>query len=175
MRADRDSEYVEFVTARLPTWRRLAWMLCGDQHRADDLVQQTITTLYVRWARMEKVSNPDQYVRTMLVNAFMDEKRRPWSRVRLFRNAPDGAETDGPDIEEREHVRNALSAVPPRQRAVLVLRFLCDLSVTEVASILNCSPGTVKSQTARGLAALRRLLDERSSVIDQAVPATPRQ
>lgn len=158
MRADSEQDYVEFVTARLPALRRLAWLLCGDEHRGDDLVQQAITSLYVRWPRMETVANPDQYVRRMLINAFLDERRRAWSRVRLLGDLPEPPPADAPGVEDRELLRAALAKVPPKQRAVLVLRFLCDLPVAEVADIVNCSVGTVKSQTSHGLANLRRLL-----------------
>jgi len=160
MRAEARQEYVEYVTARLPSLRRLAYLLCGDEHTADDLVQQTITKLYVRWRRIGGVEHVDQYVRTMLVRTFLDERRRPWSRVGL-----DGVPRDTPDpgsgvdhVADHVVLRAALARVPRRQQAVLVLRFLCDLPVEEVATILDCAPGTVKSQSARGLATLRRLL-----------------
>ena len=83
MKASAQQEYVDYVTGRLPTLRRLAYLLCGDEHRADDLVQQTITKLYLRWQRISGVEHLDQYVRTMLVHAFVDERRRPWARVGL--------------------------------------------------------------------------------------------
>ena len=155
-----EQEYVEYVTARLPSLRRLGYLLCGDGHGADDLVQQTITTLYVRWRRASAADNLDAYVRQMLVRAFLDEKRRPWSRVRLTEAPPEPpARTDaGANAEDGIVLRAALRQVPRKQRAVLVLRFLCDLPVAEVAELLHCSEGTVKSQTSHGLAALRRLL-----------------
>ncbi|NJC70615.1 SigE family RNA polymerase sigma factor [Planosporangium thailandense] len=165
MRASADDEYVEYVTARLPDLRRLGALLCGDGHRADDLVQQTITKLYVGWARIRTVDNLDSYVRTMLTNTFLSERRSPWARVRLFSKGPDPEVAPSPPgsypaaVEEREVVAAALAKLPCRQRAVLVLRFMCDLSVAEVAATLRCSEGTVKSHTHRGLAALRQLLD----------------
>jgi RNA polymerase sigma-70 factor (sigma-E family) len=152
-----EDEYVEYVTARLPALRRLGYLLSGSEDSADDLVQQTITTLYVHWRRVSAVTHLDQYVRSMLVRAVLDEKRRPWSRVRLV-EVPDRPAGGPPDVESRLVLRAALGQVPPRQRAVLVLRFLCDLSVPEVAAALQCSTGTVKSQTSHGLATLRRLL-----------------
>jgi RNA polymerase sigma-70 factor (sigma-E family) len=155
-----EDDYVEYVTARLPSLRRLGYLLCGDADGADDLVQQTITTLYVRWRRASTADHLDAYVRRMLLRAFLDEKRRPWSRVRLTDAPPErpGPPDAGAGAEDRIVLRAALARVPRRQRAVLVLRFLCDLPVSEVAELLHCSEGTVKSQTSHGLAALRRLL-----------------
>jgi RNA polymerase sigma-70 factor (sigma-E family) len=157
-----DEEYVEYVAMRIPALRRLAYLLTSDAHRADDLVQQTITTLYVKWRRARAADNLDAYVRTMLVRTYIDEKRLAWARVRLFRDMPEPPPLQaGAGIEDRQVVRSALSRVPRRQQAVLVLRFFYDLPVDEVAGMLGCSAGTVKSQTSRGLATLRRLLGER--------------
>jgi len=153
-----EQEYVEYVTARLPALRRLAFLLCGDEHRADDLVQQTITKLYVRWNRIRTVDHLDRYVRAMLTNAFINERRMPWAQVRLFRETPEAAAPADTGLEERTVLRAALAKVPRRQQAVLVLRFLHDMSVADVAETLGCSEGTVKSQTSHGLTTLRRLL-----------------
>jgi RNA polymerase sigma-70 factor (sigma-E family) len=161
MQAEFEGEYVEYVTARLPVLRRFALMLCGNEHSGDDLVQQTITKLYERWRRARTVDNLDQYVRTMLLRVFLDEKRRPWSsRVSLVGEVPDRSAPAGPDVEQRAVLLAALAGVPRRQRAVLVLRFLYDLPVDEVARLLACSAGNVKSQTHHGLARLRRQLGE---------------
>ncbi|MBQ0895312.1 SigE family RNA polymerase sigma factor [Micromonospora sp. U56] len=161
MRDGSEMEYVDYVTARIPALRRLAYLLAGDEHRADDLVQQTITTLYVKWRRAQAADHLDAYVRTMLVRTYVDERRLAWARVRLFRETPEPPPFEDAGVEERQIVRAALSRVPRRQQAVLVLRFYYDLSVDEVAGMLGCSSGTVKSQTSRGLATLRRLLGER--------------
>jgi RNA polymerase sigma-70 factor (sigma-E family) len=161
MRDGSEAEYVDYVTARIPALRRLAYLLAGDDHRADDLVQQTITTLYVKWRRAQAADHLDAYVRTMLVRTFVDERRLAWARVRLFREMPEPPPFEDGGAEDRQVVRSALSRVPRRQQAVLVLRFFYDLSVDEVAGTLGCSAGTVKSQTSRGLATLRRLLGER--------------
>ena len=156
-----EREYIEYVTARLPALRRLAYVLCGDAHGADDLVQQTITALFVRWHRIRTVDHLDRYVRSMLVHTFIDERRLAWAKVRLFREVPEQAAPLDQGFEERSVVRAALARVPRRQRAVLVLRFVYDLPVAEAAELLGCSEGTVKSQTSRGLITLRKLLDER--------------
>ena len=157
MRADSEAEYVEYVTARLPALHRAAFLLCGgDADRADDVVQSTITRLYQRWRQASRADNLDAYVHRMLVHTFVDEKRRAWSKVRLLAES-----TGGPAVEphtavdERDALVAALRTLPPRQRAVLVLRFLLDRPVEEVADILGCSEGTVKSQTSRGLSLLR--------------------
>ena len=158
-----EHEYVEYVSARLPALRRLAFALSGDAGRADDLVQQTITTLYVKWQRAATATHLDGYVRTMLVRTFVDERRLAWARVRLLRETPEPLPpAGGSGIEDRQVVRVALARLPRRQQAVLVLRFFYDLPVDEVAAMLGCSAGTVKSQTSRGLATLRRLLGERA-------------
>ncbi|MFG2058346.1 SigE family RNA polymerase sigma factor [Micromonospora sp. NPDC048930] len=141
-----DQEYVEYVAARLPALRRLAYALCGDADQADDLVQETATRLYLRWARIGEVEQLDAYVRTVLVRYFLDTRRRGWWRVHLFGGPPDVRSTEDRGVEERTVLRDALAQVPPRQRAVLVLRFLHDLPVEEVARTLGCSPGTVKDR-----------------------------
>ena len=164
MRDASEREYVDYVTGRIPALRRLAYLLVGDEHRADDLVQQTITTLYVKWKRARAADHLDAYVRTMLVRTHLDERRLAWARVQLFHKVPDPDPVEEHGIEDRQIVRAELARVPRRQRAVLVLRFCYDLPVDEVAAILGCSAGTVKSQTSRGLATLRRLLDERGFV-----------
>ena len=160
-----EQEYVEYVTARLPALRRLACLLHGDEHRADDLVQDAITKLYVHWAKARAATHLDGYVRMIVVRAFLDEKRLAWSRVRLFATPPDRPSPVDTGADDRAVVRGALSRLPPRQQAVLVLRFLCDLPIAEVSEILGCSEGTVKSQTHHGLAALRQVLGERPNAL----------
>src|SRR5712691_5102215 len=96
-----EQEYVEYVTARLPSLHKLGYLLCGDGHGADDLVQQTITTLYVRWGRASVADNLDAYVRRMLVRTFLDEKRRSWSRVWLTGEPPERPGPPHADAEDR--------------------------------------------------------------------------
>ena len=158
MSGTRDDEYTEYVAARLSSLRRLAAVLCDDWQRADDLVQATLTKLYVRWSRVRAASHPDAYARTVLVREFIRERRSPWSKwVSLT------AEMTDPPAVTTDHeavldLRAAVAALPARQRATLVLRFYCDLNVDQSAEILGCSPGTVKSQTAKALDTVRRAL-----------------
>jgi RNA polymerase sigma-70 factor (sigma-E family) len=164
---DRDRDYAGYVTERLPWLRQLAYLLTQDWHRADDVVQTTIMQLYTHWQRVSQVENPDGYTRTVLVRSFLGERRRWGSRVQLTAEPPD-IPTRVADHASQVAVRTALAEVPPRQRATLVLRFYCDLSVEQVADVLRCSPGTVKSQTARGLDALRRMLADTPTPVSPA-------
>lgn len=160
MRQGWEQEYVEFVKARQASWHRQAFMLTGDAHRADDLVQQTCVDLFVYWRKAVAASDPDRYTRAMLVRTFLNERRRGWAkRVRLTDTVPDQPFHD-PVSDERTLLHAALLQVPPKQRVVLVLRYLYDMPVAEVAEAIGCSQGTVKSQAFHGLAALRRLLGD---------------
>jgi RNA polymerase sigma-70 factor (sigma-E family) len=154
-------EFTEFVRARLPGLRRAAFLLCGDWSRGDDIVQRALTDAYVGWDRVRRADNPDAYLRTVLVHRWLDERRRRWSTVWLVDAVPDRAADPAhhqPDVDEALDVRAALARLAPRQRAVLVLRFFCDMSVEDTAAALRCSAGTVKSQTSVALAAMRRHL-----------------
>lgn len=161
MRSPADDEYVAYVAARIPALKRLAYLLCGDDHRADDLVQETITKLYMRWPLPRHVDDFDRYTRKILIRVYIDETRRPWFRVRLFGEPPeDASAVDGP-TEDRPAVQAALATLPAGQRTVLVLRYLCDLPISEVAELLGRSTGTIKSQTNHGLTKLRAVLAPR--------------
>lgn len=159
MKPELEGRYVEYVTSKLPWLRQVAYLLCQDWHQADDVVQAAITKLYVHWPRVSGTENVDGYVRVIVVRTFLSERRSGWARrVDLSAWPPDPVAVPAPDPATRLTVRRALAQVPPRQRATLVLRFYCDLSVEETAAALRCSSGTVKSQTKRGLDALRRAL-----------------
>ncbi|MEU4771259.1 SigE family RNA polymerase sigma factor [Micromonospora sp. NPDC023644] len=158
-RADED-EYRQFVSVRLESLRITAYLLCREWHTADDLVSITIGKLYRHWRRVRRVEHVDAYVRGMLTNAWLDERRRPWRRERSTDDLPDRAEPNVPEVAlaDRELLLDLLAQLPPRRRAVVVLRFYCDLSVEETARALGISAGTVKSQAARGLESLRALV-----------------
>jgi RNA polymerase sigma-70 factor (sigma-E family) len=153
----RDEEFGEYVAQRRPHLYRSAWLLCGDPNRAEDLVQETLTKLYVAWPRVSSSQTFDAYVRRMLVNAHIDESRRPWRRERLRSELPDAPGPAGA-VEEADELWTALRALPAGQRRVVVLRHYWGLSIEETASDLGVSTGTVKSQTSAALASLRRIL-----------------
>ncbi|WP_285788542.1 SigE family RNA polymerase sigma factor [Micromonospora sp. NBRC 101691] len=159
MRRADEEEYRQFVAARLEPLRRTAYLLCRDWHTADDLVSITIGKLYRHWRRVREAENLDAYVRGMLTNAWLDERRRPWRRERSVDELPEEVDLHRvePVLADREMLLDLLGQLPARRRAVVVLRFYCDMSVEETAGILGISNGTVKSQAARGLDALRAL------------------
>jgi RNA polymerase sigma-70 factor (sigma-E family) len=155
-----DGDFVEYMAARSLWLRRVAFLLCQDWDQADDLAQTAMTKLYAHWPRARRFDNLDGYLRTILVNTFLSETRRPWwkrmvSPEHVLLDQP----VETPDLDASLDVRDALTALPPRQRATIVLRYYCDLSVEQTAAELGCSQGTVKSNTSRGLASLRVLLE----------------
>jgi RNA polymerase sigma-70 factor (sigma-E family) len=167
---DRDQEFGDYFESRLPRMRASAYLLCGDWHLAEDLVQNTFTKVYLAWHRLGRRDVLDQYVSRVLVRTFIDEKRRGWwRRERATEEPPDLPVPRAEAPEERMALWQVLSAVPPRQRAALVLRYWEDLSVEETAEVLACSVGTVKSQTSRGLQTLRVLLGGQTSDYANAV------
>ncbi|MCP2262107.1 RNA polymerase sigma-70 factor, sigma-E family [Streptoalloteichus tenebrarius] len=158
-----EQEFAEYFVARREAVRRMAFLLCGDWHRADDLAQTAFVALHRRWRKVRDKGALDAYVRKTLVRAVIDESRRPWRRERFTDEVPDTPSPSGEPGEEvatREALLAGLRRVPPRQRAVLVLRFLEGLDVAGAAEVLGCTEGTVKSQTARGLDALRDALGD---------------
>ena len=150
--------YREYVAGRMDQLRRTAYLLCGDWHTADDLVSTVLVKLLRHWRRVSTVDNLDAYVRRMLMRAWLDERRRPWRREHARERVPDRAVESAYDLADRITVLDLLAELPARRRAVLVLRFFCDLSVEETAEALGCATGTVKSQTARALDVLRTRL-----------------
>ena len=157
-----EEEYRQFVAARLESLRRTAYLLCRDWHTADDLVSIAIGKLYRHWRRVRAADNVDAYARGVLTNAWLDEWRRPWRREKVTGDLPDRVDVEFPQaaLVERQALLDLLQQLPPRRRAVLVLRFYCDLSVEETARVLGISSGTVKSQAARGLDTMRALAVE---------------
>ena len=159
MRAsDRDAAFSEFVEARRTQLRRIAYAICGDWHRADDLVQTALVKLYVAWPRIARGGNEEAYVRTIIVRADVDDSRRPWRRESPGLPAVDPPGRDPLPVEDRSALFEALQGLPIMQRKVVVLRHWLGLSVAETAHELRISQGTVKSHSHRGLEALRRVL-----------------
>ena len=156
-RAADDAEYVEYVRARMDQFRRAAFLMCGDWDRGDDIVQRVLTELYRKWHRLGRADSVDAMVRTMLWRRLVDERRLGWGRVRIGAPVPEVTARESDPVERLTLVA-ALRSLPPRQRAVLVLRYFQDLTVEDTAAALGCAPGTVKSQASKGLTALRRVL-----------------
>ena len=153
----RDEEFSGFVVARRLHLLRTAYALCGDWHRADDLVQTSLIKLYAAWRRVERGSE-EAYVRTILVRAHIDQTRRPWWKRERSGDLPERP-VPADQIEERSELFDALQALPEMQRKVVVLRHWLQLSVAETARELRISTGTVKSHSSRGLDALRSRLE----------------
>jgi RNA polymerase sigma-70 factor (sigma-E family) len=152
-----EAAFRAFAWSRRATLRRTAYLMCGDWHQADDLVQTTLVKLYVAWRRVRGGDQPDAYVRRILTRCYLDERRRPWRRESPV-DALDDRPADGRAPDDLLDLRAALARLPARQRATIVLRYWADASVAQTADALDCSEGTVKSQTARAITALRHEL-----------------
>ncbi len=170
-----DAEFADYVSVSIPSLRRLALLLCRDWHSADDLVQGTLTRLCQHWGRAAAADSTDAYVRRMLVREFMRERRSGWARRVSVSDSPPELPPAAADVDGLLDLQAAVSTLPPRQRAVLVLRFYCDLSIDQSAAALGCTAGTVKSQTAKAIATLRRDLGHEPLVqfSDQSVRTRP--
>ena len=158
----RDEEFARYVAARRQHLRRYAYLLCGDWHAAEDLVQTSLTKLYLAWPRIRREQTEEAYARKALMRCFLGERRRPWRRETASDSIPDRAATGGLSYEDVEELRAAVRSLPARQRAVLVLRHWWGLSIEETADDLGCSIGTVKSLGSRGAERLRSALSARS-------------
>ena len=169
MEPESRQHYVEYLTSRWPYLHRTALLMCGDEHRAEDVVQETAIRLYLKWQRVQAADNMNAYVHRILVRLCFRQHRSAWSRVLVTDRTPEREAPPADSVEERDRVTRALARLGNRQRMVIVLRYFCDLSVIDTAIVLNCSEGTVKSQAARALATLRGLLadtPDRPSVTD---------
>ncbi len=160
---DIDEAYVAFASASMRDLRRTAYLLCGDWARADDAVQNALIKVYLRWRRLDKENSLWSYARRAVVNAVMDERRTLWLRGdTLVDEIPQTPQTIGGDetgtVDDRTLLRLALAALPARQRAVVVFRYVYDLDVADTAAALKLPLGTVTSSGARALLALRRFL-----------------
>ncbi|MEH0938247.1 SigE family RNA polymerase sigma factor [Micromonospora psammae] len=174
MRDSRGAEFDDFVRTRSVTLLRVAYLLTGDRNAAEDLLQEVLEQVYVRWRRVR--TTPEAYARKALVNRAANRWRRRARRPERALAEHDGVRQDhADDVATREGIVAALRTLPPRQRATVVLRYLEDLSVTDVAAALGCSEGAVKSNTSRGLARLRESLAGSGLVLSSStIPGSPR-
>ncbi|HEY3530590.1 MAG TPA: SigE family RNA polymerase sigma factor [Nocardioides sp.] len=158
-RPPSDAEFTEFVHASWPALYRTAYLMLGDRASAEDLVQTALAKTYASWRKVRDLGAARAYARTTLVNTASS-----WFRKKGWRNEQptDTFQERGYDEDPslRPALMQALAQLPPRQRAVVVLRFYDDLSVADTAHALGCAEGTVKSQTSDALATLRQLLGE---------------
>ena len=154
------STYEEYVAARWTALYRTAYLLTGNHADAEDLAQTTLVKAYLSWPKVAAAASPDAYVRRILTNEFLSS-RRPLrvSRERLVDQPPE-VEMPAREGDDRLVLWPHVASLPPRQRAVIVLRYYEDLTEQQIAETLGCSPGTVKSQASRALKALRTHLAE---------------
>ena len=153
-------DFASYFAGRHQMMRRTAFLLCGDWHWADDLAQVAFIRAAASWHRVRDPAARDAFVRTCLFRAYLGESTRAWRRREASTAEPPERTGHDSDPATRLSFLDALRKVPPRQRATLVCRFYQGLDVQETAEALGCSPGTVKSQTARGLSALRTALGD---------------
>jgi RNA polymerase sigma-70 factor (sigma-E family) len=159
----RDEEFQAFVIGRWPRLMRTAFLLTGEQHAAEDLVQSTFEQVYVAWRKVGSADEPEAYVRRVMINAHARKHRR---RLREFLAPKDdsGLAHEQPDTgdrisqaDDRNALLKALAQLPPRQRQAVVLRYWEDLTETQAAEAMGCSVGAVKSNAAKGIAKLRAI------------------
>jgi RNA polymerase sigma-70 factor (sigma-E family) len=170
MALEFDQRFTAFVRSRGEHHLRMATLLTGNPGAAEDLVQASLLKLYQAWSRIDTSAEPDAYLRRIIVNTHRSWWRARWRRETPVAEVPEAAA--GEDAAERHAVgamvRQALARLPAQQRAVLVLRYCEDLPEAEVASLLGCSAGAVKTHAHRGLRALRvSLIDMDSFAVNK--------
>ena len=157
----RDAEFSAYMAARQPSLLRTAYLLTGDRHTAEDLVQTALAKLYLSWDKVQRRESVDGYVRRILVNEHNSLWRRPWKRSEVAaREVPEGTVSDEYDDGSAGAIWAFVQTLPRKQRAVIVLRYYEGLSEAEIAATLGISTGTVKSQASRALAHLRSTAPE---------------
>ena len=154
-----DQNFTDFVGARWAALYRLAYLLTGSPTAAEDLLQTTLEKAYMNWARIGRMDHPEAYVRRVLATTMVSSRRRAWIGEQPWEELPEVAE-DSLELPllDRSLLWPLVCALPARQRAVIVLRYYQDLSEAQIADVLGCAPGTVKSSTSAAIAALRRAL-----------------
>lgn len=156
----RDDEFATFVAARSPSLLRYAYLLTGNHAEAEDLLQSTLVKVYLAWNRISDRGSLDGYVRTALTRNHVSWWRKVGRREFATEVIPDRAVSGRYDIDERDAMWSLLQTLGPRQRAVVVLRYYEDLPEAQIAEVLGCSVGTVKSQLSRALANLRATMTD---------------
>lgn len=162
-RTDRDADFEAYVSASQTRHLRTAFLLTGDQHLAEDLLQTALAKLYLAWHRVASRESLDAYVRRIMVNENTSWHRRAWKRRETVVDVvPEHSNPADPYrmFDQRDRLWPLVQRLPARQRAAVVLRYYEDLSERDTAAILNCSVGTVKSQTSRAIATLRTAYEE---------------
>ncbi len=156
----RSSTFDEFVQSRGWALLRFAYVLSGDAHLAEDLVQEVLARMHRRWDRVTAMQHAEAYVRTAIVRQFVSWRRRRSSTEAIYAEVPEPDAADEPQqrVLARDHMWQLLAGLPRAQRAVLVLRFYCDLPDDEIAAELGCGVSTVRSQASRALAKMRTML-----------------
>lgn len=167
-------ELEEFVRTRTPVLLRRAYLLTGDQHAAEDLVQTALERTAAKWRKLDKQGNADAYARTVLYRLQVDRWRRRAKIAEQVTDTPPESAGDDPyaAADTRLALRTALARLTPRQRAVLVLRFYDDLGEARTAEVLGVSPGTVKSQTHQALRRLRETAPELAHLVGEGMART---
>ncbi|WP_112246541.1 SigE family RNA polymerase sigma factor [Kribbella monticola] len=153
-----EGDYVDFFVARAAGLRRTAYLMCGDWQLAEDLVQTTFVRLYQHWPRVRR-ETADAYARRILTNLFLSRRKKS-SREQVTEDVPErpGQHDTDHEVGDRIDLAQAMAGLSDRQRAIVALRFVDDLSVAEVAELLGIAEGTVKSHSARALQTLRAVL-----------------
>jgi RNA polymerase sigma-70 factor (sigma-E family) len=159
MGAESDDEFRDFMQGRWSAMVRLAYTLTGDQGHAEDIAQAAFSSAYAAWGRVRRAGDPDAYVRAIVIHENSKRFRKQRVREDLRAVVPERGTGADDSLADRAALHDALSRLGPRQRAVIVLRFWLDMSEAATAQALNCSVGTVKSQTSRALATLRKHAD----------------
>lgn len=171
MDGSEEAGFRAFVRDRSASLLRTAYLLTGDRGNAEDLVQTALLRAYRHWPRISTQDRPDLYVRKIMINVQYGWWRRLRIREHVVAVVPDSRGCDEADhLAQRDELWRALHRLPRRMREVLVLRYWEDLSEADTAAILDCAPGTVKSQASRGLARLRAELGRNESTPEEVSP-----
>jgi len=158
VRPDPPASFVEFVQARSDALLTSAWLLTGDTGRAEDLLQTALTKAWRNWRAVQRAHSPEAYVRRVIFTTYVSSWRRRWRAELPSDTVPDvaGVHDVATDVATRDAVTRALAGLSRQSRAIVILRYVEDRPVAEVADLLGCSPGTVKTLASRAMAALRQ-------------------